>query len=295
MVFLFIMLFCRVLLADSRELTGIWEREADGSIWGDYVLNPQNFTGIGHCLKLNTLCDHRAFEEIAAVRKEMLSTVRDTISTGGLSHVAELCGYVLEVYASIGIAPLSGEERILLSKLLLKKWPMNGDMRLIGGSRRGDGNLAVFEAAVNVNPSRRDSGRDYLHKSNNDRTSGLTGRVNLSIYSLRFNKVDYFSLIFYLWEDNPFDRIGNTTSRTRLNAILISLISHSLQNYLSGNKSKDSFNQDNKSETQSAVFRCVSLDYPHNRNPLPDSPDDSEMVFATILKSERFRGTRDSW
>jgi hypothetical protein len=294
LVFLFIMFFCTALLADNRELTASWERDAVGRIWGEYVLDRQNSITARDNFRINALCDHRAFEEVATVRKEMLSAVRDAISAGRVSEAADFYGYMLEVYASIGIAPLRGEERMLLSSLLVKKRHRDKDMRLAGDGRRGDGTLAVSEAAVSINPPR-DAGRDYTDRRNKVRINSFTGSVNLSIYSLRFNKVDYFSLILYLWEDNPFDRNSNTTCGSRLEAIPASLISHNLQTHLSGKKPQDSFNRDSKGETQSGVFLSVSLDCSHNRYLLPSSLWDSERVFSAVLGSERFRGTGGSF
>jgi hypothetical protein len=287
-LFLFILLSYTVLLADNRELTASWEREAEGRIWGDCVLNPQNYINIKHQFGLNALCDHRAFEEAAAVRGEMLSVLRDFISAGRVGDAAELCGYVLEFYASTGIAPLRGEERMLLSSLLVRKRHRDRDMRLAGDGRRGDKTLAVSGEAVNVNPPG-DTGRNYTDRRNRDRIN-LTGRVNLNIYSLRFDKVDYFSLILYLWEDNPFDRMNRTSCSSRLNAIPASLISHNPQRHLSGKKPQSSFNQDGRNETHSALFR----DYTHKCNLLHNPSGDSGRLFSAVLRSERFRGTGGS-
>lgn len=292
--FLFILLFCMALSADSSELAASWERETEGRIWGEYVLNSQNAIYLRHHLGINALCDYRAFEETAAVRKEVLSVLRDFISDDGVSDAAELCGYVLEFCASVGIASLKGEEMMLLSRLLVKKRHVDRDMRLAGNGRRGEGTLAVSEAAVHANPPRRDL-RDYILKSNREHSvDSFTDRVNLNIYSLSFDKVDYFSLILYLWEDNPFDRMGHTSCKSRLITIPVFLITHNLQNHLSDKKPKDILNQDSTSRRHTALFCDVLTDFSHKRHPLIDFSGDSDRVFSAVLGSERFRGTGGS-
>jgi hypothetical protein len=246
--------------------------------------------------RLNALCDYKAFEDTSRMRREMLYAVKLDISSGRVSDVTELYGYILESYASIGVVSLRAEERTLLSGLLWRKRHMVRDMGLAGGSRRGDESLALSEDAVSVKPPRRDAGRYYKNKKNRDyRINSFAGRVNLNIYSLGFDKVDYFSLVLYLWEDNPFDRNRNTACSSRLNAIFISLISLNLQNHLSRKKPKGSFNQNNKSGKQSVVFHCFLLDYPHNRYLLHDSFVGLERVLPAVVESGRFRVVRSSW
>ncbi len=218
-----------VFAAVTDEVSAPWERERDGALWSERLLDAGNVMNNNEgVMPLNAFCDESAFVKVARDRKNLGGAIETAITRGVVDEGVKLCAILLKRAAALDVVSLNTHERDMVNAVSIsgtQLYTAGAGLVKQGSSEQYKDYLMAGSAPGN---SGSPSGKVSKQARSDKPADTLSDNVNLTDYSTDCACVDYFRLVLYQWEGIPLDRSAHipsfpSESRSRRSSFISSL------------------------------------------------------------------------